>query len=331
VSATIEPHHRPAAAILAEAAQAAGHAPSVHNTQPWRWRVGPDALDLYAERGRQLGVTDPEGRLLHISCGAALHHVRVALAAEGWDTAVTLLPEGAHTDHLARVTLGAQQAVTPAAMRLFQAIAVRHTDRRPVSDIPVAADALAAASSAAAAEGAHLHMLQRDQVLDVAAAADAAQRVEIADEGWREEIAYWAGGLQLAGAGVPESAIPAAPPQTTVPGRDFGRPGSLPISAGHDRQAVYGILYGDTDDAYGWLRGGQALSRIWLTATEMGVTVLPLSGAIEVDRTRAALAHLLSHVGHPYLVLRFGVADPDHPGAPHTPRLPTAQIIEMAA
>ena len=55
---------RSATALLTEAARAAGHAPSIHNTQPWRWRVSADGLDLYAERGRQLGITDPEGRLL---------------------------------------------------------------------------------------------------------------------------------------------------------------------------------------------------------------------------------------------------------------------------
>ena len=71
---------RPVAVALAEAAASAGYAPSVHNTQPWRWRAHPDRLDLYAARDRQLTETDPEGRLLLLSCGAALHHARLALA-----------------------------------------------------------------------------------------------------------------------------------------------------------------------------------------------------------------------------------------------------------
>src|SRR5690606_6798678 len=72
------------ATVLADAARAAGAAPSVHNTQPWRWRVYPDRLDLFADRSRQLTVADPDGRLLTVSCGAALHHARVALVAAGW-------------------------------------------------------------------------------------------------------------------------------------------------------------------------------------------------------------------------------------------------------
>jgi len=324
-----KPVERPAAAILAEAAAAAGHAPSVHNTQPWRWRVGGGALDLYAERGRQLRVTDPDGRLLHVSCGAALHHARLALATEGWQAAVHRLPDEAEPDHLARLTLASHGSVTPQEMRLFQAIAVRHTDRRPVSATPVDPAAVDAVAAAALDEGAHLHVLGRDQVLELASAADAAQRTEVADADWRAELAYWAGAGRAEGVGVPDAAIPAGPTRTTVPSRDFGHPGTLPVSAEHDRQAVYAILYGDTDDAAGWLRGGEALSLAWLTATERGLSLLPFSGVIEVDRTREALRRLLSGVGHPYLVLRLGVPDPDHAGAPHTPRLPAQQLIEV--
>ena len=53
--------------------EGATRAPSVHNTQPWLWRAHAHTLDLYADRSRRLGATDPEGRNLVISCGAALH------------------------------------------------------------------------------------------------------------------------------------------------------------------------------------------------------------------------------------------------------------------
>jgi len=59
----------------------AARAPSVHNTQPWRWRVDAESLHLYADASRQLPNTDPDGRDLILSCGAALHHCVVALAA----------------------------------------------------------------------------------------------------------------------------------------------------------------------------------------------------------------------------------------------------------
>jgi nitroreductase len=327
----------PTATVLADAARAAGYAPSIHNSQPWRWRVAGDRLELFAVRQRQLGVTDPLGRLLQISCGAALHHARLALAAQRWQAEVHRRPDSADPDLLARLVLtglAPGQPATPptapgppSAVALVEALPRRHTDRRPVPDIPVEPSALAEVGRAVATEGARLHLLPRDDLLLLASAADEAQQVELADPQWRAELAYWSGGDRTEGLGVPATAIPDQAPQTTVPGRDFGQPGTLPISTGHDRAASYAILYGDEDTPLGWLRGGEALSAGWLTATVLGLSVLPLSAAVEVDRTRSVLAGLLAHLGYPFLVLRLGVIVQQPAGA--APRLPTEQIIEV--
>lgn len=318
-----------ASAALAEAARAAGYAPSIHNTQPWRWQVQGETLELHAEFGRQLTNSDPAGRLLVVSCGAALHHVRVALAAEGWTADVDRLPDPACPQLLARLTVTGRTPVTPGAMRLLQTMWIRHTDRRPVTDVPVPPTAIGAIRRAVEAERAQLHLLRPDDVLDLASVADRAQTLEAFDPQWREEMVYWAGGAHPEGLGVPDSAIPSEAPLTTVPGRDFGHPGSLPSSAGHDRAAAYAILYGDLDTPLGWLRGGEALSAGWLAATEAGVSLLPLSAAVEVDSTRQLLRRLLSHLGEPYLVIRLGLADPDQDGVPRTPRLPATQTVEV--
>src|SRR3954447_4510385 len=96
---------------LAEAARAAGRAPSIHNTQPWRWQIRDGVADLYAERTRQLRESDPDGRMLITSCGAALHHACVALAAEGYTPDVTPMPDPDQPDLLARVTVAAHVGV----------------------------------------------------------------------------------------------------------------------------------------------------------------------------------------------------------------------------
>lgn len=319
-----------AAAALAEAAACAGYAPSVHNTQPWRWRVLPDRLELRAERDRQLRAADPEGRLLIISCGAALHHARVALAAEGWTAAVTRSPDPADPDLLATLVPTGRGRVTPAAMRDVQAAQVRRTDRRPVSDQPVPAEALAAIRAAITAEGLDLHVLSGGQIQDLAAAAGRAAEVEAADPAVQEELAYWTG-RSPESTGLPAAVLPATAPRTTVPNRDFGRAGTLPIGSGHDRSAMYAVLFGPDDEPTTWLRAGEALSAGWLVATERGVSVLPLSGAVEVPLTRAALHRLLAGIGQPYLVLRLGLADPEHAGPPHTPRMPPTQVVDTSA
>lgn len=82
----------------------------------WRWVVGTDALDLYADRSAE----SEEWRATLIGGGGALHRARVALAAEGWAARVTLLPD-ADPHHLARLITVGTIEVTPEAIALFDA------------------------------------------------------------------------------------------------------------------------------------------------------------------------------------------------------------------
>lgn len=312
------------------AAAAAGHAPSILNTQPWRWRLESGRLDLFAERSRQLPVTDPRGRLLTISCGAALHHARTALAAAGWSVHVDRLPDRDQPDLLATVTVTGPAPVSAASTLLADAIPARHTDRRPVSETPMLDEHLNAIVAAARAE-ANLHILTHGQVPALAAAVIRAAAVQADDPRVRAELAYWTGASAPTGTGLPLGVLPDHPAQTTVPGRDFGRTGTLPVGSGHDRAAVYALLFSAADDPVGWLRSGEALSAAWLTATTLGVSVVPLSDVIEVAYTRQMMRHLLSGLGCPHLVLRLGIADPEPAGYVHTPRLDTAPVDAAGA
>jgi nitroreductase len=326
-STTHLPEARVVAEVLYKAASAAGHAPSIHNTQPWRWRITGATMDLFADRARTLDVTDPDGRLATLSCGAALHHARIALAAHGWRATVTRLPDPADPDHLARLTVDGPAPIGPDTERRAQDIRLRHTDRRPVTGAPVGADELSVLTEAVESQGVRLHVLPADQVYDLAAATSHAQGVESAQTQWQQELAQWTGGGRGPGVGVPDEVIPEAAPETTVPGRDFGRQGVLPATGGHDKPAVFTVLYGAGDEPVDWLRAGEALSALWLVATELNLSVLPLSAPIEVIGTRESVRRLLSDIGHPYLAVRLGHQAAEDEVA-RTPRLPVDQIIE---
>ncbi|MGC9665152.1 Acg family FMN-binding oxidoreductase [Planosporangium sp. 12N6] len=321
--------HESDVATLRAAVEAARTAPSVHNTQPWRWQISDDrTLRLYADRGRQLEVADPDGRLLTVSCGAALHQVRLAFATAGWQVDVQRLPDPAAPDLLATVTVVGCGERDEHAEVLLAATARRRTDRRPVADRPVDQAALDSVAAEVAAEGVRLYLLRGDQVVDLAAAMSAADRTEVGEEAHRAEIAHWVGGERPDATGVPSAAVPQQPPQTQVPGRYFGPPGTLPVDGGHDVAAVYAILHGDGDGPMDWLRAGEALSAGWLTATVQGLSVLPISAVVEVLATRLALRRMLSGLGYPYLALRLGYPDPEAPEPPVTPRLAVDEIVE---
>lgn len=313
---------------LYKAAAAAGHAPSIHNTQPWRWRLSGDTMDLFADRSRMLDVTDPDRHLAILSCGTALHHARLALAAHGWRATVTRLPDPADPDHLASFSVDGPAPVGPETERYAQNIRLRHTERGPATGDPIGPDELDAITEAVESQSVQVHVLRSEQVFALAAATSHAQAVETAEAEWQAELSRWAGGARESGTGVPDAVIPQAPPATTVPGRDFGHAGGLPPGEGHDQPAVFAVLYGSGDDPIDWLRAGEALSALWLIATEIGVSVLPLSAAMEVVDSRETVRALLSGLGYPYLVVRLGHRAPGDPATAQAPRLPVDQIIE---
>ncbi len=300
---------------LATAVVAAGLAPSIHHAQPLRWRMTGDGLDLYLEPGRLSDVAEPEARLATLSCGAALHHARVSLAAQGWRATVTRMPDPGRPELLARLQVDgpAPAPVEPATVRRGDTIGLRNTNHRPPSGRRIGPDELTAIITAVHAEGSLLHVLYPNQVLHLAAAADHAQHTETHQAGWQAELAYWSDGTRPTG-----TAIPSQPPRTTV--RDLGHDGESHLSIGYDQSALFAILYDRGDQPLNWLRAGEALSAAWLTATEIGVSLRPLSATIEMASTRQAIRILLASVGYPYLVLRLDTIEQDDTGQAHTPQ-----------
>jgi hypothetical protein len=312
---------------LADAIAAAGYAPSTHNTQPWWWCLDGDTMNLYLERSRVRSVTDPDLRLAILSCGAALHHVRTTLAAEGWRVVVTRMPDAADQDHFAHLRVEHPAPPDPEAVRHVRTIPSRHTNRRPLTGAPVGSEDLRAITASVLAEGAWLHLLHPDQVLELSAAAGRAQHEDTGQAVWQAELAYWTEASPAGTTPLPHAAVGRHAPPTTVASWDAD---DLPISAQHDRAATFAILYGRSDEARDWLRAGEALSAGWLTATERGISVLPLSAPVEVTGTRDTMRRFLSYLNHPFLVLRLGTVDRADTEEPYAPRLPADQIIQRA-
>src|SRR3712207_1788931 len=128
--------HHISMASLDRIVELATRAPSVHNTQPWRWRTTAGTLELRSDQRRRLLATDPRGRDLAISCGAALHTMTVAAAAEGWASVVHRLPDPTDGGLLARVTFRRRPPNEDDIARA-QVVQHRRTDRRQVTSWPV--------------------------------------------------------------------------------------------------------------------------------------------------------------------------------------------------
>src|ERR1700736_5445080 len=117
--------------VIKTTVQLACRAPSLHNSQPWRWVIRSGTLNLFADPSRIGHHTDSTGREVIISCGAVLDHLRVAAAAEGWSAAIDRFPNPNDRNHLASLVFRRKDFVSDAQRALCDAIEARRTDRLP--------------------------------------------------------------------------------------------------------------------------------------------------------------------------------------------------------
>ena len=325
----------PESRVLSQAAVAALGAPSLLNTQPWRWRIGGNTAELWADRARQVPSIDPDGRLLTLACGVALHHAVTALSALGSASAVAYRPEPNQPDLLARITLTGAQPAEAATIRLFRAMATRRTDRRPFADKRVPTDALERMQAAAEAHQAHLAFARPDTIVYVTAAAGRAATVELADPAYRADLVTWVARPESAGDGVPlDTTVPdeARP----VPIRDFGATESehktiFDRSELVDRFAEYAVLFTDGDAELDWIHAGEALSALLLTATSEGLATSMMSDLIEVESARETLRRMLGGIGWPMIVVRTGYRAPGAAPIGKAPRREPSETIGSLA
>jgi len=310
-------------ADLRHAATAAIRAPSLHNSQPWRFRLHGGAIEVLADPDRQLTIADTGGWAVRIACGAATLNARLALADAGRPAHVTLRPPGSGPDVVARLSRSPDRPPTYLESDLHAAVGRRFSNRRPFWPQPVPADIRARLVAAAQAESAWLDLLVGMTALSgFAQIAQSADRVLRRDPRYHSELITWMH-ADTALDGVPATAgAPAAEPQDLLPQRPYGDRRRAP---GRDFEpeplvAILGVA-GDTPTDQ--IVAGQALQRILLTATDAGLACSMMSQPIEVPAAREQLRRSLGRAGAPQMALRLGYGDPGRP----TPRRDVTDVL----
>ncbi len=320
---------RPTADQLRLAVQLASRAPSIHNTQPWRWAFLPDGLELYADRFRQLAVADPDGHDLAVSCGAALELAQLGLASAGCASVAELTPDPHSADLLARLTVTDFVAPDGDTDRRVEAAKRRYSDRRPFAPESIPESTLDLLTAAAGGDGVFLHLVRRaDERLELAVVVSRADQAMQSDHTYRDELARW---IRSGPAedGVPSTAVPhlvgREPRHTEVPMRDFeaGVVGALPVTGGQDEDPVLGVVMTDEGGTKGYLRAGAALIRLLLEAQAQGLATSIISQPFDWPGLRERMRQLMSWDQHPQIMVRIGWPADDQPGRP-TPRRPTS-------
>ncbi|MCM2389326.1 Acg family FMN-binding oxidoreductase [Streptomyces albipurpureus] len=316
--------------------QDAAAAPSLHNAQPWKFRLLREngVLQLRADPTRAMPAEDPANRALHLGCGAALFNLRVAAARQGCEPVTALLPDGSDPALLAEVRLDLPVRPDDDLAALHPAVSLRHTSRFPFTDEPIPVEVLDGLCAAALLEGCRLAFPDDWHVQTVLDLVHDAEDRAVHDPEARAELARWTRTEAPDGAagnrpgdGIPADAFGPRPRGTTGPMRDFAQGAPVPgrESASFERYPRLGLLGTAEDRPVDWLRAGQAMERVLLQATLDGLAASLTSQALEWPELRWAVRDPGSATGQVQMVLRLGYGPEGTP----TPRRPVDDILEI--
>jgi nitroreductase len=319
--------------VVRAAVELACRAPSLHNSQPWRWMTDGPTLHLFADTGRLISAADPQGREITLSCGAVLDHFTSAMSAAGWHTTVTRLPDPYKPLHLAAIDFSpATQDADGVHRARADAILRRRTDRRPFGPPH---------------DWARFEVLLRqaiipyhvmcDVVLDdarprLAEASRLTQQIRENDPTYDAELVWWTSPF-VAGEGVPQSALVSATEAARVDvARDFPTSAKDPrVDDGHVDQSQIMVLSTHHEDArLDVLRCGEALSAVLLECTVAGLATCTLTHMTELAPSREIVRDLTGQRGLPQLLVRVGQAPEEDGAVPDpTPRRPLSDVFEV--
>ena len=294
---------------------AAAWAPSVHNSQPWRFSACGQEISVHADAGRQLMVADPHGREMMVSCGAALFNARLALRSLGYVPETRVMPDPGQPSLVARVTWRDRAVPTEYEQRLFSQVPQRRTHRGGYDPLPLSAELLAALTAGAERYGAMLLIIaDQGARAALAAAVETAERAQRLSSEHVQELARWVippGSARRDG--VPPTSYAAREEHTFLhfPGQDFahGRGWGLPrLSPGPVARAagVVCLLATTEDRPADWVNAGQALQRVLLTGAACGVAAALHSQPLELPWLREVIRTRFSNDAYPQMVLWLG-------------------------
>jgi nitroreductase len=316
--------------VIRHAVQLACRAPSLHNSQPWRWVAEDNTVQLFLDKNRVLYSTDHSGREALIGCGAVLDHFRVAMAAAGWTANVDRFPNPNNPLHLASVDFSPMKLVTEGHRRRANAILLRRTDRLPFAKPPDWDSVESQLRRSATSDAVRLDVISDDRRPELAQASQLTESLRLYDTSYYSEMLWWTGPFEDR-EGIPHSSLVSASEGDRVDvGRNFPVPhhGDRRSEFGHDQSKILVLSTYDNERA-SVLQCGEMLSAVLLEATMAGLATCTLTHITELRASRDIVATLIGQTTTPQALIRVGLAPEIEDLPPKTPRRPIDEVFQV--
>lgn len=297
-----------------------------HNTQPWKFAIRENAIEIHPDFSLELPIVDPQHRELWISLGCALENLLLAARTSGYATEV-VYPDS--MDYI-RINLASD---TPQPTPLFDAIPARQNTRSEYDGRPIPSSDLGQILTMPIEPGVSLRLVTAAN--DIETLVDYVNQgslIQYADTAYVNELIRWLrfnkrealatmDGLFSACSGNPE--IPRWIGQMFVAGTKPQQQAETDVKKLRSSSAAV-VIASETEEKSAWVRTGQAYERLALQTTALGIKSAFLNQPIEVTELREQFQRAIG-LGNslPQLLVRVGYAD----AMPKSLRRPVEQVL----
>ncbi len=297
-----------------------------HNTQPWKFAIKDNAIEIHPDYSRRLLVVDPHDRELWISLGCALENLLVAARASGYTIEVTY-PDRADFIH---VQLAAD---TPQGSSLFDAIPLRQNTRSAYDGRLIKNEDLDQLQALQVEPGVMLQFATNPTAMDtILEYVNLGNLAQYADTAFVDELIEWLrfnkkealsslDGLYSACSGNPQ--VPRFIGQMFVAGTKPQQQADAD-AAKFRTSPVAVVVASETEDKSAWVRTGQVYERLALQTTALGIKSAFLNQPIEVPELRGQFQSAIGLGSYlPQLLVRLGYAE----AMPRSLRRPVEEVL----
>jgi hypothetical protein len=297
-----------------------------HNTQPWKFAIKENAIEIHPDFTRHLAIVDPNDRELWISLGCALENLLIAARAAGYAPEV-IYPDKADFIHIDLLTNHPQGGA------LFDAIPLRQNTRSEYDGQSIKGSDLDQIQALPLEPGIALHFVTNpadsETVLEYVNQGNLSQ---YANNAFIDELIYWLrfnrkevlaslDGLYTLCSGNPE--VPRWLGKMFVAGTKPQQQADTDAKKLRSSSGAV-VVASESDDKTAWVRTGQVYERMALQMTSLNIKSAFLNQPIEAENVRGQFQNAIG-LGDalPQLLVRFGYAEP----MPRSTRRPIEQVL----
>ncbi|VVB64017.1 Putative TM nitroreductase [uncultured archaeon] len=277
-------------------------APSCYNTQPWKFAADDKEIKIFADEARWLKVADADQRELYISIACALENLLIAAEHFGYSHRVS----HSEDEKAVVVQIGfSGKSSTFRGQELFEAIKIRHTNRKRYQIRPIPSETLALLQDVCIEDGIMIKMAEdeetKEKMSDLVSQANA---LMFSNPAFRKELGHWYGQGAF-GSPLLISKIC----QMLITQFDLGKLQAKNDSKTLMSASVLAMVCSEKNERSTQVQAGQVFERIWLKATALGISLQPMTQVLRVPDLKKEAASLFScSDDYPQQIFRLGYA-----------------------